>query len=109
MVAPTALVFSITGISGDTIADYAMANDKGRWFAAHVTDFNSGISGWRDDGEGNECNEGDPGCFYVELTSAYFSGGDGLTPPTSIIPEPLSAALVGTALLGLVALRRKTA
>ena len=101
------LEFTISGIVGDTIDDYTLANVTGKYFAAHITDFTTAIYGWRDS-NGDNCTEGDPGCNYVQLTSAFFSHG-GATPPTSIVPEPLSAALVGSAMLGLVAIRRKMA
>jgi hypothetical protein len=108
------LMFSIVGIAGDTVMDYAMASTAegrtDRWFAAHVTDFHSGITAYRDSIEGNACdpdNWSGPGtCDPVELTSAYFSHTGG-SPPENIVPEPLSAALVGTAVLGLVTIRRK--
>jgi hypothetical protein len=88
------LVFSID-VSGDSISSYAIASsgnagEGNAWFAAHVAGFTTGVN----DADGNE------------ITSAFFGGGDGVIPPAEV-PEPISGALVGTALLGLVAIRRK--
>jgi|GEM_PF-7013359 len=108
------LQFSID-VAGDSINSYFDQSEstvgqsqQNAWFAAHVAGIATGA--YTVDGMSNsaECDPdfGDP---CVQLPSAWFGGGVGGTPPTAVIPEPLSAALVGTALLGLVAMRRKTA
>ena len=108
------LMFWITGVADDTIDTYTLASqDTGNaanyWFAAHVTDFNTGEYGWRDTSEGNECAEGPDDCVYQLLTSAYFSGGDGEGggPPAGVIPVPAAVWLFGSGLLGLVGIARR--
>ena len=107
------LMFWITGVDGDTINTYSTASQNSSntnyWFAAHVTDFNTGEYGYRDDTEGNECAEGADGCIYQLLTSAYFTGGDGEGggPPAGVIPVPAAVWLFGSGLLGLVGVARR--
>ena len=78
------LAFRITGISGDTIADYAVAGAGGAqgqyFFAAHVAGMTA-VNG---------------------QTSAYFGGN-------AVVPVPAAAWLFGGAIAGLAALRRRTA
>ena len=106
------LMFWITEVVDDTIDTYALAsqntNNTNYWFAAHVTDFNTGEYGWRLTGSGENCNDGDTNCVYQLLTSAYFSGGDGSGggPPAGVIPVPAAVWLFGSGLLGLVGIAR---
>ncbi len=80
------LTFTITGVTGDTLASYAMGSTLNppatEFFAAHVADF--------DDGNGN--------------TSGQFAG-------STLVPVPLPAALwlFGAGLMGMASVgRRKT-
>ena len=75
------LSFTINGIEGDTIWDYAISNDEGYLFATHIADFYF---------------DGDDG-----ITSGKFS--------TSISPVPLPATvwLFGSALVGFVGFARR--
>jgi hypothetical protein len=84
------LTFYVSGISGDTIADYAAlssgnAGEGNMFFAAHVAGFTD-----QDPGEG-------------EVTSAFFAG------PGAVIPVPAAAWLLGSALalLGMVRVRQR--
>ena len=107
------LMFWITGVDGDTIDTYSTASQNSSntnyWFAAHVTDFNTGEYGYRDDTEGNVCIPETTGCTYQLLTSAYFTGGDGEGggPPAGVIPVPAAVWLFGSGLLGLVGVARR--
>jgi hypothetical protein len=73
------LSFSLANIDGDTLLDYALANADGFLFAAHIAGF---------EGDGN--------------SSGWFSN--------SISPVPLPAGvwLFGSALLGLIAVSRRS-
>ena len=107
------LMFWISGVDGDTIDTYSTAsqgsgNATDYWFAAHVTDFNTGEYGWRDTGSGDNCNQGEVDCVYQLLTSAYFTGGDGFGgPPAGLVPVPAAVWLFGSGLLGLVGIARR--
>jgi hypothetical protein len=86
------LVFSID-VGGDDINSYfapstGTAGEGNAWFTAHVAGFTTS----------------DP-----LVTSAWFGGGNGAGTPPLAVPEPISVALVGSALLGLVAIRRQMA
>ena len=83
------LVFSID-FHGDSFADYAgpssgTAGEGNAWFAAHVADFVV---------EGSE------------VSSAWFGGGDGGSPP-NVIPVPAAVWLFGSGLLGLIGIARR--
>ncbi len=74
------LVFWITGVVGDTIASYAAPSTNG----------NGGVAG-----QGNAWFAANIGGFTIAsstITSGYFGGGNGTTPPP-IAPVPLPAAL----------------
>ena len=96
------LMFSITGIEGDTIASYTGASsgdaEHGQaWFAAHVADFSTG--------------EGVGGCSPIgvectEIRSGWFGGGDGGSPPAEV-PVPAAVWLFGSGLIGLVGIARR--
>jgi len=109
------LMFWISGVDGDTIDTYSTAsqgsgnNAADYWFAAHVTDYNTGEYGYRDDNEGNVCDPYTTGCTYQLLTSAYFTGGDGAGggPPAGVIPVPAAVWLFASGLLGLVGVARR--
>ncbi len=75
------LTFSITGIDGDSIEDYAIGNmaDPKAYFAAH-------IAGYEIDGESE--------------TSAMFG---------TVVPVPAAAWLFGSGLIGLVGVARRSA
>lgn len=77
------LTFSIAGVSGDTIGDYATgyADDMGKYFAAH-------IAGYDDSQSGN--------------TSGKFAG-------STVVPVPAAVWLFGSALGILGWVRRKAA
>ncbi len=70
------LIFSIVGVDLDTILTYAVANERGLFFAAHVGDFD-GMS-----------------------DSGFFAGN-------TLVPIPPSVLLLGSGVLGLLAIRRK--
>jgi hypothetical protein len=113
------LTFSID-IAGDSINSYfdqaattVGQSQENAWFAAHVAGIMTGAYAINGDSGAAEC---DPDTYAdmgagpcLQLPSAWFGGGVGDLPPASVVPEPLSAALVGTAVLGLVAIRRKIA
>lgn len=75
------LTFSISGVAGDTIYDYALGNadDTGEFFAAHV----AGYDDWQ---TGN--------------TSGKFAG-------STVVPLPAAVWLFGSALAGLGWIRRR--
>lgn len=76
------LSFSISGVSGDTVYDYAIGStlnpSSGEYFAAHIADFDT-TNG---------------------VTSAQFSG-------STLVPVPAALWLFGSGLLGLVAVSRR--
>ena len=77
------LTFSVTGIAGDTVLNYAKlssgtAGEGNVFFAAHVAGFNDGNS----------------------ATSAFFGG-------STLVPLPGAVWLLGSGLLGLVAFARR--
>ena len=100
------LMFSITGITGDTIASYTGpstgdAEHGNAWFAAHVADFGTG------EGVGGCSPIGVDGCD--EIRSGWFGGGDGFGgPPAGVIPVPAAVWLFGSGLLGLVGVARRS-
>lgn len=77
------LTFSITGVSGDTINDYAIGSDlnpsSGEFFAAHIAGF---------DGKNS-------------ITGAQFAGS------TAVVPVPAAVWLFGSGLLGLAGIARR--
>jgi hypothetical protein len=79
------LSFSITGVSGDSINDYALGStlnpSSGEFFAAHIAGF--------DETDG--------------VTSAQFAGS------TPVVPVPAAVWLFATGLLGLVGVARRAA
>jgi len=83
------LTFSID-VAGDSVSSYFGQSSKNAgqgnaYYVAHVAGFTTSES----------------------VTSAWFGGGDGLTPPASV-PEPTSLILIGSlAGLGLIARRRR--
>jgi hypothetical protein len=99
------LMFSITGIEGDTIVSYTgpstgNAGHGNAWFAAHLADFGTDV--------GDGCSAiGVDGC--KEITSGWFGGGNGFGgPPASVIPVPAAVWLFGSGLLGLVGVARRS-
>jgi hypothetical protein len=96
------LVFWVTGVTGDAPESYYYPTlDNGgieRYFATHVMDIDTGVFAWRTDGDGEDCNEGDPDCSYQLLTSAYF---------TTPVPVPAAIWLFGSGLLGLAGIARR--
>jgi len=89
------LIFHIVGIEGDTIESHALGynkqGDETAWFAAHVAGFNP-VDG---------CGE-----HMVTCDSAWFGGGDGGDPPSSV-PVPAAVWLFGSGLLGMVGVARR--
>lgn len=79
----TLLTFSISGVSGDTIADYALgyADGTGEFFAAHIAGYSDSISG---------------------NTSGKFAG-------STVVPIPAAVWLFGSALGMLAWTRRRPA
>ena len=97
------LMFSITGIEGDTFKSYTGAStldaEHGNaWFAAHVADFSTG------EGVGGCSPIGLDGC--TEIRSGWFGGGDGSEPPSQV-PVPAAVWLFGSGLIGLVGIARR--
>jgi len=81
------LTFSITGVTGDTINDYAIGStlnpSSGEFFAAHIAGF-------------------DETCYESKcVTSAQFAGS------TPAIPVPAAVWLFGSGLLGLAGIARR--
>jgi hypothetical protein len=79
------LVFWITGVSGDSIANYAAPSSNNAaqgnaWFSARIADFNVVGSG--------------------KESSGFFGGGNGSTPPPSPVPLPAGLWLMLSALVG---------
>ncbi len=77
------LTFSISGVAGDTITDYATgyADDMGEYFAAHIAGYDDSLSG---------------------NTSGKFAG-------STVVPVPAAVWLFGSALGMLAWLRRRSA
>ena len=91
--------FSIVGIDGDNISDYALGIDGGEFFAAHIADF-GGYEGFDSaqfagstPGDGNrggcDFNPNLPGC------------------DVPAVPVPAAVWLFGSGLLGLVGIARR--
>jgi hypothetical protein len=88
------LEFWITGVNGDSIASYAAASTNGNsivtqgnaWFVALVGGFTAS----------------DPA-----ITSGYFGGGSGAQQSPAAVPVPAAVWLFGSALAGMVGVRRK--
>ncbi|TAK64810.1 VPLPA-CTERM sorting domain-containing protein [Methylobacter sp.] len=89
------LEFWITGVAGDTASSYAAASSGNAgqgnaWFAAHV-------AGFIIDGSA--------------ITSGYFGGGNGITPPPVInvseVPLPAAAWMLGIGLMAVSSLNRR--
>lgn len=80
------LTFSITGVAGDTVSDYAIGSglnpSSGDFFAAHIAGFDATSS----------CGD---------CTSAQFAGS------TPVVPVPAAVWLFGSGLLGLVGVARR--
>ena len=90
------LIFHIVGIGDDTIESYALGfnneGDETAWFAAHVAGFN----------QLERCGENMTSC-----DSAWFGGGEGAFPPSSVVPVPAAVWLFGSGLLGMVSVARR--
>lgn len=73
-------------VKNTTVANFSDQSSKGIWFAVHITDI-----------------EGDG------VTSAWFAGGDGNEPPSSVVPVPAAVWLFGSGLIGMIGVARRKA
>lgn len=76
------LTFSITGVEGDTIHNYAVGSTENEFFAAHI----AGFEQYAEDGE-------------TSVTSGQFAG-------STAVPLPAAAWLLGSGFAGLAWIRK---